>query len=147
MSNVIHRLDGSTSFSAGYKRLVEAQARTIASSKRKYQREIYKLFGSGLVVYHPQIAIKLKSVKAAILLAQLLYWHTRGNDEVWIYKTVNEFREETGLSRAEQDTAIRILKKFGIVEVKRKKIPQTRHFKTNLDAVKNLLNIGKKADV
>lgn len=144
MVNVIHKIDGSTHFSEGYKRLVEAQARVVSSSKRKYQKEIYKLFGSGLVVYHPQIAKRLKSVKAAILLAQLLYWHKRGNDEVWVYKTVNEFREETGLSRAEQDTAIRILKKFGIVEVKRKRVPQIRHFKTNLDAVKNLLNVAKE---
>jgi hypothetical protein len=116
----------------------------IPVAKIKYQKELYKLFGRQIVVYHPQIAKTLKSVKAAIFLAQLLFWHGRGWDEVWIYKTVNEFREETGLSRAEQDTAIRILKKFGIVEVKRKKIPQTRHFKTNLEAVKNLLNMVKK---
>lgn len=107
--------------------------------KRKYQKEIYSLFGGRIVAFSPPIAKALKSIKAALFLGQLLYWHGRGAKEGWVYKTVEEFKEETGLSRKEQDTAIKILKGFKILEVERKGVPQIRHFRVDLDAVRKLL--------
>jgi len=80
------------------------------------------------------------------MLSQLLYWHgLGGNQDDWIYKTIEEMREETGLSRTMQETAIRICLEHQIFEYKLGGIPAKRHFKLNVAQLKNILPDLKKA--
>ncbi|MEI9966405.1 MAG: hypothetical protein WDN67_01970 [Candidatus Moraniibacteriota bacterium] len=68
----------------------------------------------------------------ALFMSQLLYWHGKGRDKEWFYKTQKDFEEETGLNRSEQDRAIEFWKGLGVLKVKRKGIPQKRHFQVDV---------------
>lgn len=58
------------------------------------------------IAYHRVFAELTKSVKAALMLSQALYWSKRTRDpDGWFYKPQHEWYSETGLSRREQDTA------------------------------------------
>ena len=123
------------------------RGRTITRSPKEqvtFQKQIYSLFGKGTIAYQPDIAKKLKSVKGAVFLAQLLFWHDKGWKKGWVYKTVREFYEETGLKRKEQETAIKLLKKHKILTVKVEGIPPIRHFQIDLEAVRKLSEIIPK---
>jgi hypothetical protein len=91
------------------------------------------------VAYYPSLAKMLGSVKASIMLCQLSYWNGRQTDnENWIFKTIEEMYEETGLSRNEQDNAIKALKSKGILEVKVKGLPARRYFQINQDKLEEI---------
>lgn len=79
-----------------------------------------------------------KSTVSALFLSQLVYWwKRRTGDTVW--KTIDEFEIETGLTRDEQDTAIRNLKSLNIITVQLKGIPAKRHFTLNETSLLELL--------
>jgi len=84
------------------------------------------------VAYHPDFAKAIGSVQAALFLSQLLYWSDKGNNDGWIYKTQKEFYEETGLSRYEQETARKKLKKLGILEEKYQGVPRKLYYRINM---------------
>lgn len=46
-------------------------------------------------------------VTAALFLSQMTYWTNRSDDDGWVYKTQEEWEEETGLSRYEQEGRVR----------------------------------------
>lgn len=94
--------------------------------------------------YISGLGIALGSVNAGIMLSQLLYWHGKGKKKPWTYKSTEAMREETGLTRTQQDTAIQILKKHGIIETKLKGVPATRHYKVNLETLHQVLPSLKK---
>jgi hypothetical protein len=107
--------------------------------RNKYQKIIAEVLGTKQIAFNPDLARALGSANAGILLSQLLYWHKKGADKDWIYKTIDEMQTETSLSRAEQDTAIKICKKFNILEVKLKGIPAKRHFNLDIPKIAELL--------
>ena len=96
-----------------------------------HQRELATFLGSRLVSYNVCLSKALGSINASIFLNQLLYWSGKSRNPNWIYKTVEEMREETGLTKAEQLTAQKLLDSLGIIEVKRKGIPRIRRFRIN----------------
>lgn len=60
------------------------------------------------IAYHRVFVTLTKSVKAAVLLSQAIYWQKRASQtDGWWYKTAEEWQEETGLTKHEQDTARR----------------------------------------
>ena len=97
------------------------------------------VFGDRMVSYPAGLAKRLKDVKAAIFLCQLMYWHGRGDDPDWTYKTADELFKETGLSRKEQTRARTVLKQAGLIEERRKGLPAKLYFKVNLDRFVELL--------
>ena len=107
--------------------------------RNKYQKIIAEVLGTRQIAYNPDLAKALGSANAGILLSQLLYWHKKGTDKDWVYKTIDEMQTETALSRAEQDTAIKICKKFNILEVKLRGIPAKRHFHLDIPKIAELL--------
>jgi len=107
--------------------------------KNKYQKFIAQILGTRLISYNPDLAKALGSAKAGLFLNQLLYWWEKGKNLDEIYKTIKEIEEETGLSRAEQDTAIKICKKFNALEMKVRGIPAKRYFKLDLQKIANLV--------
>ncbi len=93
------------------------------------------LCGGRVVAYYPGLARRVGGVKAAVMLSQLLYWsgvpvvRQRGG---WLYKSVEEMERETGLTKAEQQTARKALLALGLVEARLKGIPRTWFYRVDL---------------
>lgn len=85
------------------------------------------------------------SITTALFLSQLVYWAHRTNDpEGWFWKTQEEWKEETGLSRYEQESARAKLRKLKILEEKKKAVAptwrQTLFFRINQNRLIELLS-------
>jgi len=84
------------------------------------------------IAYHADLAKMLRSVTAGVFLSQLIYWDGKGHDpDGWIHKTQADWYEETGLTRREQETARKILRKQGIVEEQRRGQPARLYYRIN----------------
>lgn len=95
---------------------------------------VSKHFKNRVVAYIPGLAIIFKSPATAILMSQMIYWYGSGKrKDGLIYKTIEELYQETGLTRASQDTAIKELVKREYLEVSLKGVPARRHFKIYLE--------------
>lgn len=92
------------------------------------------------IAYH-RIFTKIGgSVTAGVMLSQAYYWSQRTKSiEGWFYKTVDEWEEETGLTRSEQETARKHLIEKGIISYKVKGIPATGHYLVNHKRVIELI--------
>lgn len=91
------------------------------------------------VLFNPGLGRISKSAIAGLFMSQMLYWHQKGRDKEWTYKTRREFELETCLTRSEQDRAIIIWKRLGTLEVKKRGIPQRRFFRINIERLNELL--------
>lgn len=107
---------------------------------RNDQDELAKYAGVS-IRYVPAYAHVTGSVKTALLLSQLVYWHGAGEKRYdgYFYKSVRELQYETGLTRHEQEKAIRELKALGLIDVKLARVPATRIFWVEIEALKKLL--------
>jgi len=115
--------------------------------KNKHQRVLYELLHERPVAYSPKLTFVLGSVKAAVLMSQLLYWSDKGiRKDGYIYKTIEEMKEETALSRAEQDSAIKRCKQLKVLDVILKSIPAKRHFKIDVERLIDLISDWSKDD-
>jgi hypothetical protein len=97
------------------------------------------------VAYYPRVAGVCGNIKSAILLSQALSWtsgYLRQNPgrEGWFWKTREEWFQETGLSRWEQESARKRLRELGLLEEKRMGAPPKLFFRINLDALGRLLS-------
>ncbi len=120
-----------------------------------YREEILALASEltgDYVPYYPRLAKLVGSVKAAVLLSRLVAWtghFQRGGDprhrDGWLWKTSEALRQETGLSRHEQDGARARLKALGLLEEQLRGLPAQLHYRVNLDRLGTLLGqqIGK----
>lgn len=88
------------------------------------------------IAYYTILAKAGGGVTSGVFLSQLIYWTGRGkNPDGWIWKTAEEMEEETGLTRAEQETARRNLKARGFIEERLAGVPATLHFRVQLDTI------------
>lgn len=92
------------------------------------------------IAFIPFLAKVADSANAGLFMSQMLFWWGKGRKEGWIYKTIEEFKEETTLSRHEQDTAIRKWKKLGVIKTKLEGIPPKRHFQINTEKLKRVVD-------
>ena len=82
-------------------------------------------------------------ITGALLLSQAVYWSRRsGDDTGWFFKTQVDWEEETGLRRAEQETARKRLLTLGVMEEDRKGIPAKLYFRVNFEKLEQLLTSG-----
>lgn len=97
--------------------------------------------------YNIHIARKL-TTNASILLVEFCgkygYHKSRGelvqNDgEYWFYYSVDTAYQRLGLSREEQDTALRYLDKFKLINRKVFGCPPRRYFSLNINHIRNLM--------
>lgn len=73
------------------------------------------------------------SPNAGIFLTQLLYWHGKGKrKDGWIYKTATDIQQETGLTRTNQETAIKLLLRYEVIEYKLAGVPAKRNFRVDM---------------
>lgn len=79
-------------------------------------------------------------ITGALMLSQAVYWARRGSNEAgWFFKTQVEWEEETGLRRAEQETARKRLLGMGVLEEDRRGIPAKLFYRVNFDKLEELL--------
>ncbi|MBU9502849.1 hypothetical protein KTE68_22110 [Burkholderia multivorans] len=91
------------------------------------------------VAYYPALAGPLGGVNAAVLFCQLYYWSKRSPDERGVHKTVEELRAETGMSRAEQETARKALKARGVLSELHIRLEHKMFYKLDLDVLERLM--------
>jgi hypothetical protein len=74
------------------------------------------------------------------MLSQAIYWSLRtSNADGWFYKTQEDWEEETGLTRREQESARILLKSRGLMDEERRSVPAKMFFKVDLDLVQTRL--------
>ena len=78
-------------------------------------------------------------ITGALFLSQLVYWSKRTKD-CWFYKTADEWEEETGMSRKEQETARKRLREAGILSEKKQGIPAKLYFMLNENKLIELMD-------
>ncbi len=95
-----------------------------------------RILGDKPIGYHPIVAKCLKSATGALFFSQLMYWDStlKEHRNGWFWKTHDEMTNETGLTRSEQDTARRELKKRGWIQEERKGIPARLWYRIEWDA-------------
>ncbi|HEY3527494.1 MAG TPA: hypothetical protein VGK47_14960 [Nitrososphaeraceae archaeon] len=115
---------------------------------------LFWLYADNYRTYNIDVARRLRSIHAAILLAELAsrqrYHRDRGelitdanHGEGWFYFTQELVEERTCLTRKNQDTSIEILEKFGLIEKKSIGIPAKRHFRLNQCRINEFFFMGQ----
>jgi len=88
------------------------------------------------IVYYPSMNAVTGSANATIFLSRLVQWLGTQNDpDGWIYKTRDEFTEETGLSRWEQEAARKQLRTAGLLHEERRGVPARLYYRVDLDVL------------
>lgn len=97
------------------------------------------------IAYHRCFVTITGSVTASVMLSQAFYWSKRttlnGN---WFWKTQEEWLDETGLTRYEQEGARKTLRNLGIFEEKKEGIPAKLYFRVNTQKIYELLEMSQK---
>lgn len=91
----------------------------MTNTHRSHLRNMFRSIGLSVGYIHMLDG----DIAAAAFLSQLDYWsdgRTR-NEEGWIYKKQEEWREELGLSRTQVDRVVRLLREAGLIETRLKK--------------------------
>jgi hypothetical protein len=98
------------------------------------------------IAFH-RVFVKLTgSVTAALMLSQAVYWTKRANSGGigWFYKTITQWEEETGLSRHEQETSRKALRRFSFWQEKRRGIPAQMYYHVDIQSLSDeLIHIAR----
>ena len=89
------------------------------------------------VSFHRCLVPITGGVTAALMLSQAI-WATQGLDpalEGWFSKSQDQWTEDTGLSRWEQETARRALRKAGFLDERRAGMPSKLWYRVRPDKV------------
>ena len=87
------------------------------------------------VAYYPRLAKFFGSVNSAILFSQLFYWQQRCENKLGVFKSSDEWSDETGLSYREQATARQQLVKRGFLVETNKRLEHRIYFRLEQEAV------------
>lgn len=85
------------------------------------------------IAYHRVFSDVCGSVTAGLMLSQAFYWYDKTDPSGWFWKTRDQWAEETGMSRTEQENARKALKKLGFLEEKREGLPAKMFYRLDLD--------------
>lgn len=107
---------------------------SVMNESTDYRTALKKLTVDRPIAYHRIYGQIAGSTTAGIMLSQLLYWWDKKYEE-YVWKTIEEFEQETGLSRWEQATAIKKLVSRGYLRVEVKGLPAKRRFYLNEEAI------------
>ena len=92
------------------------------------------------IAFHRVFVEWTGSVNAALMFSQAVYWTKRTSDASgWFYKTQEDWTEETGLTRFEQEGARKLLRKSGMWDEKRKGIPAKLHYRLKVEKLQTRL--------
>lgn len=77
----------------------------------------------------------------ALFLSQAVYWSNRTSDQdKWFYKTMEDWEDEVGLTRSEQETARKKLRAIGVLQEVKKGVPCRLFYRVNFDAIRERLS-------
>jgi hypothetical protein len=114
------------------------------ADRRRELAIVWPLLGQP-IAFHRRLVDITQSVKATVMLSQMIYWTRHGRDVVsrggWFYKTKAQWEWETGLRVREQDTAREILRTLGLVHEHRLGVPAMLHFRVELPTLAGLLGV------
>ena len=97
------------------------------------------------IAFHRCFASITGSITAALLLSQALYWQRRcKHPEGWWYKTRDDWCEETGMGRYEQEGARRKLRQLGILQKELRGVPAQLWYRVNEHRLLDLLMQSSK---
>ena len=92
------------------------------------------LSSSAFLIVNKKLA-KQVGLKGAVLLADLIskeeYFMANGMTDGWFFNTEANIERDTTLTSYQQRKVLKTLKKYEIIETKRKGIPAKQHFKIN----------------
>lgn len=93
------------------------------------------------IAYHSCLARVAGGVTAGVMLSQAIYWQRRapGGRGGWWYKTMEDWQEETAMSRAELETARRRLRQLSVLEEERRGVPARIFYRLDLPLLGELL--------
>jgi hypothetical protein len=92
------------------------------------------------IAFHRALVVPAGGALSALFLSQALYWTQRTEDEEgWFWKSREDWQSETGMTRTEQETARKNLKRSRVLEERLSGLPATLHFRINLDVLSALL--------
>ncbi len=87
------------------------------------------------IAFHRVFVTLTGSVTAALMLSQAMYWTKRTGPDGWFFKTIKQWEEETGLSRHEQQSARKTLRKFSFWHEDLRGIPAKMHYHVDIAAL------------
>ena len=92
------------------------------------------------IAFHRVFVELTGSVTAALMLSQALYRSRRTKDPAgWFWKTQEEWQEETGLNRPEQERARARLRTLSFWQEERRGLPARMFFRLDLNALEAAL--------
>ena len=98
--------------------------------------------GSRIIAFNRAYVALTGSVTAALMLSQAVYWQLRREeipDGEWWWKTRDEWSDEIGLSRREQETARKSLRSFAWWQEEERGLPSRLWFRVDLVALEQAL--------
>jgi hypothetical protein len=103
------------------------------------------------VAFRPQLARLLGRINAALFFQQIAFWsNTKPDSEpgygAWIYKTQAELEFETAMTRYEQESARKVLRRKGVLEEKLRGIPARLHYRVHWRGFFELLDSPQDQD-
>ena len=101
------------------------------------------LSSSAFLVLNKELARQI-GLKEAVLLADLIskeeYFIANGMTDGWFFNTEANIEADTTLTPFMQRKCLKSLRKYGIIETKRKGVPAKQYFKINEELVVKFLN-------
>ena len=110
---------------------------------RSWNKAILNLSDDRPIVFILTLAELSNSATAGLFMSQLLFWWGKGHQRQWVYKTIEEIKKETYLTRSQQDEAIKRWIMLGVLTKKRFGIPPKRHFHIDTDRLTLLVEEAK----
>ncbi len=105
----------------------------------EHKATVKKLLKERRVAYQPMVAKAVGGATAGLFLSQLMYWSDITEDEEgWIYKTQEEWWDETALTRREQETARKHLRTLAVIEENNARLEHRLYYRILWE---NLLNL------
>ena len=122
----------------------------VTSAVSKTSKDVVKSVSIGLkelldrpIAFHRAFVSLGVGVTGALFLSQAIYWTTRTRDEDgWFYKSMEEWEEETGMTRSEQETARKRLVGIGVLQEVKKGVPCRLFYRVNMSAIYAFLPDG-----
>ena len=100
------------------------------------------------IAFHRCFAELGGSVNAGLMLSQAVYWSKRSTTkDGWFWKTAEEWTEETYLSRTEQATARKQLKRLACWQEELRGVPAKLFYRIDFDALDDLLSESKPSGI
>lgn len=99
----------------------------------------------GFIVFYRCFVDLTGSVNAALMLSRAVYWQRCNKDSSWWYQTQEKWQRETGLTRREQETARKALRKFSFWREEFQGLPRKLYYRVDLEDLMSVLSISDKS--